>query len=71
MGKWFRENNDFREFLLDHLSDFKKRGYVLESGIDKIIEEQINMKYNHIRIIATMVNLEIVLKQLLKVRNPR
>ena len=60
---WLREDEVFREYIANHLNDFRERNIVNSEIIDKLMEEHMAKQFNHMKIFNKLVNLELVLKQ--------
>ena len=60
---WLREDEVFREYIANHLNDFRERNIVNGEIIDKLMEEHMAKQFNHMKIFNKLVNLELVLKQ--------
>ena len=63
INTWFREDEEFRQYIINHLEGFKSRGIIKEGIIDILIEEHMGRQFNHMKVFVKLVNLELVLKQ--------
>ncbi|KKN83059.1 hypothetical protein LCGC14_0303250 [marine sediment metagenome] len=61
LNTWLRTDPDFKSFIITKLNSFKKRNLVNASYIDSLIKEHMNYEFNHIGVLSTLVDLEIMI----------
>lgn len=62
LNTWLREDKEFRDFVINQLNDFEKRGFIQPGIINQMVEEHLNYENNHMITLQKLVNLELLLK---------